>query len=153
MIVEVPDAFFKDVKKQFNELDTSTVDEQMKDMLDYFKTSPCLFDVVPRWSCAGHSDESGDDSFYIIFCTIGDGADFLLSVFDEISKRMMERFGTGYLACTRLTIVNLLHQNHPGTHNHLKLETMTQGDSVLTTAIKKVWFEVLDELTWEYYES
>ena len=153
MKVQVTRELFDDVKSQFKSLDTSLVDDNMKDVLDYFKTSPCLSNVVPRWSCEGHSEDAGDNTFYIIFCTVDDGDEFLLSVFDEICSRMAGLYGLGYLAQTRLSVVNLIHMDHDGIHKHLKLESTNNGDIVLTNEIKRVWLEVLSDLTWEYYES
>lgn len=153
MKVQVTRELFDDVKSQFIALNTTTVDDKMKDVLDFFKTSPCLENVVPRWSCEGHSSDAGENSFYIIFCTVDDGDEFLENVFDEISSRMAGLYGLGYLAQTQLTLVKLIHMDHEGTHTHLKLESKNNGDEVLTEHIKRVWLEVFSDLMWEYYES
>lgn len=153
MKVQVTRELFDDVKSQFLALNTSLVDDNMKDVLDFFKTSPCLENVVPRWSCEGHSEDAGENSFYIIFCTVDDGDEFLESVFDQITSRLAGLYGLGYLAQTRLSLVKLIHMDYEGTHTHLKLESTNNGDDVLTEQIKRVWLEVLSELTWEYYES
>lgn len=151
MKVQVSQEYFDALKKQFLELDYTNIDPEIADTLVLFKNSPVLDKVVPRWSCQGHSDKARTDSFYIIFCTVDDGDDFLFDFTQRIIKKFHEQHGWLYLAGTSLRIVNLVHRDY-GVYPHIQVQTSNEGNQDVIDKTKLIWKEAFDELIKEHYE-
>ena len=152
MKVQVSQSFFDVVKNQFLNLNLENVDPEIASTLELFRNSPVLDKVVPRWSCQGHSYESRDNSFYIIFVTVDDGDQFLLDFTGRVTEKMVERYGIGMMAGTSMSIVNLIHQDFDDMFKHIQVETYNNGSLDLIDSTKSIWKEVLEELTKESYE-
>lgn len=148
MNIEVPKEVFDEVRKNFLELDLIHVDEAMRDILDRWKNVPDYIanQVVPRWSCQGHSRDSGDDSMYIIFMTRNDGYEMLLKMMNFIAKERCKRNGAGTLAGTHLSILNLMYETEDQIYNNVQLSTINAGVDEFRNRALIIWNEALDKL-------
>lgn len=145
MNIEVTQSMFDDVKENYLSITGERLDNKVRSVVMRFKDLPIFNEVVPRWSCQSHSGVEGDGQYYIIFCTVNNGMQELMKLYDRIVDKFVQYYGYGYLAGNEFTIIHLLGSDNK-VHKHIKIGFSASGIDAVVERCERIWNEVLDEL-------
>lgn len=151
MNINVPEKHFNEVKKSlFNiDIENSTIDTNIKPVLERLRKSPIIETICPRWSCEGHDESFSMSDYEIIFCTIGNQSfEILYDMFTKLSEEYQKL--TGECVSVRIKIVNLVFNYSNEFYPHVALNITTIGDSTRIENSVIAWNNMLDYIETKY---
>lgn len=137
---------FELIRKQFLEVPETEIDEKIRDIVFFFKTSSVNDIVVPRWSCQSHDVEVHKTYNIIFFYKNELGKKVIEDMFKDVHLEYIKKYGVSYTASVHMEIMYLLSApDYRTPFEHLQISFGCDGFDISIQHAHDVWLKVLLE--------